>query len=71
MGRKLQWIGNSTVSTEVSHLKSIITSTIFNFSALTEISPLSLDPKIETKINKKSALYGPIHNLKIHRHKHT
>jgi hypothetical protein len=42
-------IGNSTASAKVSHLKSIITSTIFNLSALTENSPLLLDPKLNPK----------------------
>ena len=55
-------IGNSTASTKVSHLNTIITSTIFqsffNLSALTELSPLSLDPKIETKINKNQPLWS-------------
>ena len=46
---------------KVSHLKSIITSlksiiksTIFSLSALTENSPSSPDPKIETKENQWS-----------------
>ena len=37
----------------------------FTLSALTERLPRSPDPIV----NQKSALCGPIHNLKIHRHK--
>jgi hypothetical protein len=54
-------IGNVNASAKVSHLKSIITSltsiiknTIFSLSALTENSPSSPEPKIETKENQWS-----------------
>jgi hypothetical protein len=58
-------IGNSTASTEVSHLKPLSPAPFFTLSALTERLPRSSDPIV----NQKSALCGPIHNLKIHRHK--
>jgi len=61
----LKRIGHSTASTEVSHLKPLSPAPFFTLSALTELLPRSPDPIV----NQKSALCGPIPNLKIHRHK--
>jgi len=49
-------------------LNPLIQAPYFNLSALSEISPLSLDKK---KLKQKSTKSGPIPYLKIHRYKNT
>jgi len=70
MDKKFKRIGNSTALTELSHLKTIITSPPFQyFDTLPKNLPLLPDQKSKPKITQKSASCDSIPNLKIHRHK--